>query len=102
MNLIKATYSIIFALLLLSSSTNFHALSHLLESDDLDNIEHCDTCDEFTYSQVEKSFIIQPSVEAHTHNTYVSAALDLFKNTSVSVSLKQSGQFYNKPPPTFS
>ncbi len=102
MSISKFTYSIIFVLLLISSSTNFHALSHLFDNDDLDKIEHCDTCDEFISSQVEKIAITSPSVEVNSPTILVSTSVDFFLNSSIQPSLKPFGQFYNKPPPAIS
>ena len=91
-----------FALLLLLSTTavNAHALSHLFDGD-TSNIEHCQTCDEFTTSTSEELSYTTPEFITYHHIINVDEIkVKSITDISISVVCISVGQYFNKPPPS--
>lgn len=101
MNITKFTYSLSLIALLLFSSINFHALSHLTDNDELSAIEHCDTCDDYLVLQKHDLLIPSPSYENSIIGLNFIDVNQLYYSVDRLFSFKHQGQYFNKPPPSF-
>jgi hypothetical protein len=83
------------------SVVNTHAISHLFD-DDISSVEECETCDEFIVSHSNGVEFISPSLSSDIQNSYgyliiTPSIIDI----SLTIILMPSGEYYNKPPPSF-
>lgn len=101
MNFLRFTYTLALVSLLLCSSINFHALSHLLDADETIAIEHCDTCDDFIQLNQKRDYLKTPSYNA---DYFYAFNIELHKQVTPThqfllIDAKPIGKHYNKPPP---
>jgi hypothetical protein len=79
---------------------NAHALSHLFDADS-NQIEHCQTCDEFNPSASEDIEFIPQEIQSTTNPLQlIELQCIIITDISNSVVFRPVGQYFNKPPPS--
>ncbi|WP_188457678.1 hypothetical protein [Psychroflexus planctonicus] len=100
MKLIKIL-SFFCAFLALLNTVDVHALGHLLDGDNHNQIENCDTCEEFVFSTYNE---VSTTPETIITNSFIDFNFIekplLFSSRSIFINQeKHLGKFHNKPPP---
>ncbi|WP_019038680.1 hypothetical protein [Psychroflexus tropicus] len=95
---IKQIISLVLFMIITTTVVNAHALSHLFD-DDLNSIEVCDTCDEFTISNHDVFVVGESTFIEQSQLTSVFREHTTFNLISAPVLNLNSGQYFNKPPP---
>jgi hypothetical protein len=84
-----------------TSVVNTHALSHLLD-DDLSSAEQCELCDEFIAAHSDDFQFGSPILHVDIQKSFdYLASTPSIIDVSLTVILMPSGEYYNKPPPSF-
>jgi len=98
---IKQILSLLLIMILTTSVVNTHALSHLFD-DDVSSAEQCELCDEFIAAHSDDFQFSSPILYVDIQNSfdYLTSTPSII-DISLTVILMPSGEYYNKPPPSF-
>lgn len=92
--------SLFCAFLALLNTVDVHALSHVLDGDDHNQVENCQICEEFVVSTQDHIFIIPFSCIQSFEVLHFLESQVIISTEFVFINQeKHLGQFHNRPPP---
>lgn len=85
---------------MLLNTVDVHALSHVIDGDDHNTIEHCENCEDFILTHINDFHVVVNEVAIPTPITQFRFQTSIRSHQVIAVNQqKYLGKHHNKPPP---